>query len=286
MGRSWIDAQTGLCAVIGRPVSHSLSPAIHNAAFEARDLNLVYLAFEVGDLKAFLDGMLSMKSFRGLSVTIPHKRSIMEHLDEVDALALKVGSVNTVVNRDGRLLGSTTDGPGTLRAFDEAGVSLAGKRVTFLGTGGAVRAVAFAVADQGFAASMRILGRTERNVRQLVSDLNDVMDMEITGGDLSADIEETLPTHDVVIQGTPVGMESDSPGESCVPGELLRGEHVVFDMVYRPLRTRLVCDAEAAGCRVVLGREMLIHQAALQFELWTGEAAPLDAMRAAFDGAV
>lgn len=276
-----IDSRTRLCAVIGSPVGHSLSPVIHNAAFAAAGLNYIYLAFEVDDVASCLSGMRSMPGFRGLSVTIPHKLTVMDHLDEIDAMALKVGSVNTVTNEDGRLRGSTTDGPGTLRAFEDAGVGLEGKKVLFLGSGGAARAVAFAVADLARPACITILGRTPRNVQALVSDLKAKTPASIASGDIGADVAEALASHDIVIQGTPIGMHPGPLGETCVPRESLRPEHVVFDMVYRPAKTRLVQDAEAAGCTIVPGVEMLLQQAALQFERWVGSAAPLEAMRQA-----
>jgi shikimate dehydrogenase len=274
-----IDTSTQLCAVIGNPVAHSLSPHLHNAAYQAAGLNFVYMAFQVSDVKACLDGMRSLPNFRGLSVTIPHKVAVMDHLDEIDAMAAHVGSVNTITNEDGRLIGSTTDGPGTLRAFDEAGVSLDNKRVLFLGTGGAVRAVAFAVAEQSGADSVTILGRTQGNVEALVRDLSEGTDGSKTGGSLESDLQEAVASHDVIIQGTPVGMAPDD--SSLVPAALLRSDQVVFDMVYRPMKTRLLREAEAAGCTTVLGIEMLINQAALQFERWTGAACPTEAMRSA-----
>lgn len=276
-----VDTHTLLCAVIGKPVGHSLSPAIHNAAFAERGLNYVYLAFEVKDVGACLRGMRALKGFRGLSVTIPHKLEVMAHLDEVDAMAAGVGSVNTVTNEAGRLVGSTTDGPGALRAFEAAEVELEGKRVLFLGAGGAVRAVAFAVSELARPSAVTILGRTASRVDILVSDLAARKQCAVEGGDLVSDLEKAMATHDVVIQGTPVGMYPEHEGRSCVPADLLRPEQVVFDMVYRPSETCLVRDAEAAGCTVVRGTEMLLHQAALQFECWTGEEAPLEAMRAA-----
>ena len=134
-----IDAHTRLCAVIGNPVGHSLSPAIHNAAFEAMGLNFVYVAFSVTDVAGCLAGMRALPGFRGMSVTIPHKRAVMRHLDSISPMAERVGAVNTIINDGGRLSGDTTDGPGTLRAFAEAGITLAGKRILFLGAGGAVR---------------------------------------------------------------------------------------------------------------------------------------------------
>lgn len=274
-----VDAETGLCGVIGHPVKHSLSPALHNAAFEAAGLNFVYLAFDVVDVGAFLGGVRATPNFRGLSVTIPHKLAVIEHLDELEPMAAKVGSVNTVTHEDGRLIGSTTDGPGAIRAFDAAGVSLVGKRVLFLGAGGAVRAVAFAVADLCSPAKITLLARNSAKVEHLASDLRTGTGATVDTGDLRADIERALGEHDVIVQGTPVGMGPEREGESCVPAGTLHDEHVVFDMVYRPHRTRLILDAEAAGSQVVYGIEMLIQQAALQFERWTGQAAPVGAMR-------
>lgn len=275
-----IDAATRLCAVIGNPVEHSLSPLMHNAAFEATGLNYVYVAFRVEDVAACLTGMRALPSFRGMSVTIPHKRAVMAQLDEIEPLAQHVGSVNTVTNENGRLVGSSTDGPGTLRAFQEAGVSLEGRRVLFLGAGGAVRAVAFAIAQAAPGTPMTILGRTATNVDELVRDVREKGKAKVVGGSLDADLAESMATHDIVVQGTPVGMHPH-PGDTPIPHELLRPDQVIFDMVYRPYRTRLVREAEAAGCKVVLGVEMLINQAVLQFERWTGVSAPVSAMREA-----
>lgn len=276
-----IDTATRLCAVIGNPVEHSLSPAIHNAAFDAAGLNYVYLAFHVQNVRACLEGMRALPSFRGMSVTIPHKAAVMPFLDEIDPMARFVGSVNTVVNEQGRLIGSTTDGPGALRAFHEAGVSLAGRRILFLGSGGAVRAVAFAIALDKAAISITILGRTPERVDLLVRDLHEKTPISIKGGSLADDLADAVGTHDIIVQGTPTGMYPDSIGQSLVPKDLLEPHHVVFDMVYRPLETRLVRHAREVGCQVVLGSEMLLNQAALQFELWTGLHAPLSDMRRA-----
>jgi shikimate dehydrogenase len=276
-----INAETRLCAVIGNPVGHSLSPTIHNAAYEALDINFAYLAFRVDDVGAFLQGMKSMPGFRGVSVTIPHKLAVMAHLDSIDPMAEKVGSVNTITREDDRLIGSTTDGPGTLRAFEEAAVSLEGKRVLFLGAGGAVRAVAFAMCESGAPERVTLLGRNPERVAPLANDLREKTGVSIAQGTLADDTLQGLAEHDVIIQGTPVGMAPDREGQTCVPAQALRQDHVVFDMVYKPLKTRLVQDAEEAGCTVISGIEMLIQQGALQFERWTGQPAPVDAMRSA-----
>ncbi|MFP6581876.1 MAG: shikimate dehydrogenase [Candidatus Hydrogenedentota bacterium] len=276
-----IDVDTQLCGVIGNPVGHSLSPAIHNAGYEAQGLNFVYLAFEVSDLKSVLDGMRSMPNFRGLSVTIPHKLAVIEHLDEIVPMAERVGSVNTITNENGKLIGSSTDGPGTLKAFEEAAVDLSGKRVLMLGAGGAVRAVAFAMAEVVGDGCVTLAGRNLERGEPLARDLREKTDARINVGHLENDIDTLVPQHDVIVQGTPMGMAPESVGASCVPAGLLRSEQVVFDMVYRPLRTKLIEDAEAAGCQVILGSEMLVRQAAVQYSTWTGQDAPVDVMREA-----
>lgn len=275
-----IDAFTQLCAVIGNPVEHSLSPAMHNAAFEALDLNYVYLAFRVEDVANCIAGMRALPSFRGMSVTIPHKLTVMQYLDEIDPVARTIGCVNTITRQNGMLIGSNTDGPGTLRAFQEAGVSLQNKRVLFLGAGGAVRAVAFTFAEQGRVGHITILGRTISKVEKLVQDIRKQTGIPIYSGDLLTDLPKAMAEHEVIVHGTPVGMYPHCE-ESCVPPGLFCADHVVFDMVYRPLMTRLIQEARAAGCKTILGIEMLLYQAALQFEKWTGHPAPIAAMREA-----
>ena len=287
LARLNIDTQTILCAVIGNPVGHSLSPTLHNAAFQACGLNAVYLAFHVQNVAACLTGMRALPSFRGLSVTIPHKGAVLPHLDEIAPLAQHVGCVNTITHRDGRLLGANTDGLGTLRAFEEANVSLEGKRILFTGAGGAVRAVAFAMAQQTRPAQITLLGRSPARLEALVRDLRNGTQTPIAAGSLlQEDLAQTVASHDVIVQGTPVGMHGDSEGQSCIPADALRADHAVFDMVYRPLRTKLLQDAEATGCTVIFGTEMLINQAALQFETWMGVPAPRQIMRDALLGAL
>lgn len=276
-----IDTKTQLCGVIGNPVGHSQSPRLHNAGYAALELDFVYLAFEVSDVAGCLAGMRALPNFRGLSVTIPHKLAVMEHLDELEPMAEKVGSVNTITHEGERLIGSTTDGPGAVRAFDDAGVQLLGQRVLLLGAGGAVRAVAFAIAEMCNPAEITILGRTPGRVSSLVEDLRAKAPGAFAAGDIEADMERAMVEHEVIIQGTPIGMGPDRAGASCVPPETLSPDHVVFDMVYSPARTKLIADAEALGCTVIYGIEMLLNQAALAFERWTGKGAPLHAMRAA-----
>lgn len=276
-----INTQTQFCAVIGDPVSHSLSPAIHNAAFRALGLNFIYGAFHVKDVGACLAGMRAMGGFRGLSITIPHKIAAMAHVDELDPMARRVGCINTVTNENGRLLGKVTDGTGTLRAFREAGVDLSGKRVLFLGAGGAVRAVAFAMAAEPGVAGVTILARDVAKATALAHDVGHAGGAPTASGDLAAQIEGAMADHDVIVQGTPVGMYPNHEGAMSIPTGLLQARHVAFDMVYRPLKTTFIQEAEAAGCTTILGTEMLVQQAAEQFETWTGNSAPVAVMREA-----
>lgn len=276
-----IDTATQLCAVIGNPVGHSLSPAMHNAAFQALGLNYVYLAFHVEDVAGCLAGMRALPSFRGISVTIPHKMSVMPHLDDIDALARHVGCVNTITNEEGRLTGTITDGLGTLRAFAEANVSIRGRRVLFLGAGGAVRAVAFAMAEEGAASLITLLGRTPSKVKELAEDLRRHTHCPVEEGDLAQDLPAAMASHDIIVQGTPMGMYPEMIDRSPVRPELFQTGQVVFDMVYRPLKTRFIQEAEGAGCISILGYEMLLHQAVLQFERWTAREAPVGIMREA-----
>src|SRR5215470_15559368 len=156
-----IGPGTILCALIGNPIGHSMSPAIHNRAFAELGLDFVYLAFRVDDVRTALAFMRSIDNFRGMSVTIPHKVAVIKHLDEVAEVDRGIGSVNTVVNDGGRLKGFGSDGPGALQALRDAGVNVAGKRVTILGSGGAARAIAFTLATQGGIAALSLLGVIE-----------------------------------------------------------------------------------------------------------------------------
>lgn len=281
-----IDTSTQFCAVIGNPVGHSLSPTIHNAAFEATGLNYIYGAFRVENVADCLRGMRALEGFRGLSVTIPHKISAMAEVDDLDPMAARVGCINTVTNSGGRLRGSVTDGTGTLRAFRGAGVSLDGKKVLFLGAGGAVRAVAFAFAMEPGVAGVSILARDREKAATLAADVADTAVCPVDHGHLAEQIEGAMADHDIVIQGTPVGMYPHDTGAMCIPRGLLRKDQVAFDMVYRPLRTTFLREAEAAGCTTISGTEMLVQQAAEQFETWTGTPAPVEVMREALLGAL
>jgi shikimate dehydrogenase len=270
---------TRLCAVIGNPVGHSLSPALHNAAFRALGLDYVYLAFRVEDLAGATAGMRALENFRGLSVTIPHKIAIIPLLDEISPLDRAIGSVNTVINEGGRLVGLGTDGPGALKALRDAGVTVDGASVLMLGAGGAARAIAFTLAGEASPAGITLLDLDRTLLQGLADDLGRSTATPVrSGGFDEATLADAMARADIVINCTPVGM-STHVDRTLVPARLLRPGQTVFDIVYTPLETRLLADAAAAGCRTVSGVEMFINQAALQFERFTGCTAPVDIMR-------
>lgn len=274
-----ISPATKLCAVIGNPVGHSLSPALHNAAFDTLGLDFVYVAFRVEDLKGAIGGMRALENFRGMSVTIPHKIEIMEYLDEIDDIDRSIGSINTVINEGGKLTGFGTDGPGALKAITDAGVKIDGASVLMLGAGGAARAIAFTLARQPGLKKLVLTDINKEMLDGLVSDLKRGTDAMIEGEAMTTDgLAGLVDAADIIINCTPIGMHPKEDA-SLVPAELLKHGQVVFDIVYTPLETKLLREARSRGCTVISGVEMFINQAVLQFERFTGEAAPVDVMR-------
>lgn len=274
-----ISVTTQLCAVIGNPIAHSLSPAIHNAAYNALDLDFVYVACQVEDVKSALAGMRALGNFRGMSVTIPHKIEAMKHVDEVAEVDRSIGSINTVVKEDGRLLGFGTDGPGALKALTDAGVDVNGKNVLMLGSGGAARAISFTLARMTKLAALALLDINEALLKGLSADLRAGTGANIHAAPFTADTLAAAMKHaDVIIHCTSVGMHPKEDA-TLVPPELFRQGQAVFDIVYTPLQTRLLIEAKERGLKVIPGVEMFVNQAVLQFERFTGEGAPIDVMR-------
>ncbi|MFK8026119.1 MAG: shikimate dehydrogenase [Ilumatobacter sp.] len=272
---------TRLAGVIGSPVAHSLSPAIHRAAFDAAGVDWTYAAFEVADGAAG-DALAAMRTLRigGLSVTMPHKSDVARLVDRLDPAARALDSVNTVSWDGNDLVGSSTDGAGFVASLSEAGVALDGKRVAVIGAGGAARAVIDALARAG-SPDITVLNRNADRAEQAAA-LTPVA---------SPGIASDITRADIVVNATSVGMGADSADpDTPVPSdpELFRDGQVVADLIYHPLHTRWMRLAADRGLDVVDGLGMLVHQAALQQRIWLGADAVIDttAMRAAAEDAL
>ncbi len=252
-----IDARTQLYGIIGNPVRHSLSPIIHNGVFRRTGLNAVFLAFEVKDLREAIDGIRGL-GIRGVSVTIPFKTEVIPFLDEVEAVAMKVNAVNTIVNAGERLVGYNTDWCGALEALEEK-VELKGKRVVLLGAGGAARAIGFALKRRD--CEVIISNRTTDRGAVLAKELMCIHQPLSSIEGLKAD---------VIINATSVGMHPYDE-ESPLPKRALKEGMTVMDIVYSPLQTKLLREAEETGCLTINGLEMLSRQGAAQLEIWTGK---------------
>jgi shikimate 5-dehydrogenase len=301
-----IDAATKVYGIIGNPLSHTFSPAMHNAAFAARKINAVYLAFP---LKNLIQLKYSMKQWniQGLSVTIPYKISIRRLLDRIDPLALQIGSVNTVVwGKTGLLEGYNTDGPGAMMALRKSKVSLAGKKILVIGSGGSARSIAFALTREK-PAEIGILARNPMMAMQLARNLTlnsenpkVTLHLQPQGKSLQKSLVDLMPQsgrkwlsqpyaapeelhpYDIVINTTPMGMKgSVSASESPLKSAELAKHQTIFDIVYNPAETPLIRLAKKRGCQIVLGYKMLMYQGVLQFELFTGKPAPVKDMEKA-----
>jgi shikimate dehydrogenase len=275
-----ISGRTRTCAVIGNPVEHTMSPAMHNAAFREMGIDYVYLAFNVGPerLPAAIEGVRAL-GMPGINVTIPHKLNVIPLLDGLNPLAEKIGAVNTVVNENGLLTGFNTDASGFLRALVENDIEPEGKSVVVLGAGGAARAVSFALADCG--AGPVILNRSSgmERARRLAATVSKTTGIKTGAMELNREnLEKVLEKADILVNTTSVGMSPDTEN-SPVPADLLKPDLIVYDIIYNPVKTRLLRDAEAAGAATISGIDMLVWQGAVAFELWTGKKPPVEIMK-------
>ncbi|MBM4448066.1 MAG: shikimate dehydrogenase [Chloroflexi bacterium] len=277
---SSITGKTRVCGIIGDPIEHTMSPAMHNAAFKALGLDYAYLAFRVRKeaLKNAIAGLKAL-GIAGLNVTIPHKVDIMPLLDKLDPLAEKMGAVNTVVNEDGILTGYNTDAPGFLQALKSSGIEPKDKKIVVIGAGGAAKGITFVLAEAG--AGLVILNRTPSRAEELAAQMARFYKQGLKAMALSeANLEKALAGADVLVNTTSAGMVPDVD-LTLVPARLLRADIAVFDIVYNPRETRLLREAKAAGARTIGGLDMLVWQGALAFEKWTGHKAPFEIMKQA-----
>jgi len=267
------QATTIVAAVVGHPVRHSLSPALHNAAFAARGLDWTFVAFDIGPGQ----GAAAVQAARalglgGLSVTMPLKAEVAQAVDELDPVARRLGAVNTVVPAGDRLVGYSTDGAGFLDSLSAEGIGVVGRRSVVLGAGGAARAVILALGEAG-ASEVAVVNRTESRGRGAAA---------LAGPAGRLGRVEDVASADLVVNATPVGMDGTAGAGTSLAGvvEHLRGAgQVVVDLVYHPRRTPLLEAAERHGAATVDGLGMLVHQAGRAFSLWTGDPAPIAAMR-------
>ncbi len=273
-----ISGKTGICGIIGDPIEHTMSPVMHNAAFKKLGLDYVYLAFRVKkeELGKAIEGMRAL-NIRGLSITTPHKVAVIQFLDELDPLADKIDAINTIVNNNGVLKGYNTDATGFLRALLERGIEPKEKRVVILGAGGASRAISFILAERG--SSLVILNRTWDKAKVCADRISEIFQSEATALKLNREnLATALSEADILVNATSVGM-SPNINETPVTSNLLKPSLVVFDIVYNPIKTKLLKEAEEAGAETISGLDMLVWQGAVAFEKWTGLKAPVELMR-------
>lgn len=295
---SRISGHTRLLGVFGFPVSHSLSPRMHNALLQHHGLDAVYvpLAVHPQNLAGAIAGFRAM-GFLGANATIPFKEMLLEHLDELSPLSRFTGSVNTLYWNNGKLCGTTTDPYGALRNLVENGVDTAGKHIALLGNGGAARALAFALMSEpqiphcGRPASLTLVGRDEYKLETLAAQLSTATIDRATGSGSPTMLDHLTfeqyqarsDSFDLVVNTTPVGMTPDV-NKSPLSAECLHSHQVIYDIVYNPRITKLLADATAKGCRTVGGLGMLIYQGALSFTHWFPGIEPdVSVMKAALE---
>lgn len=270
-----MQASTKTYCIIGDPIYHSLSPAMHNAAFAAKGLNCTYIAFRVpeAELKESIESLRSI-NIAGFNVTTPHKTQVMRYLDELESTAKKAAAVNTVNNIEGIFRGYNTDAYGFIEPLRKRQVDFLGMHVLLLGSGGAARAVVVALAEQNGIAKLVIANRDMQRANELVNlGAGLGMKCELVALDRAQDYS---PACDLIVNATTLGMNNES---SVIDYEHIQKGSIVYDIVYRPLVTNLIENAKYAQASVVYGYEMLIEQGAKAFEIWTGLSAPRDAMK-------
>jgi 3-dehydroquinate dehydratase/shikimate dehydrogenase len=271
-----IDQQTEVVGLIGDPVGHSLSPQIHNAAFETAGRNAVYIPFEVRDVGQFMRRMVHPRSLelvwnlRGLSVTAPHKSEVMNCLDWIDPAAKAIGAVNTILVREGELHGHNTDAAGFITPLKGKLGSLSDARCAIVGAGGGARAAVWGFRSEG--AEVVLFGRDADKTRSLSQEL------EIKCRPLSG---ASFAGFDIVVNATPLGTRGVREADTVATAEQFRGVRLAYDLVYNPLETRFLREARAAGCETLGGIEMLLAQAVEQFKIWIGKDPDVEVMRAA-----
>jgi len=276
--------QVGL---IGYPVSHSLSPIMQQAAFDKLKIDACYILWETPkDQLTVKINSLRSPDIMGANITIPYKENVLHLVDDCDPFAARIGAINTIVNRNGRLFGYNTDAPGFITALlelEDHPFECAGKNVVILGTGGAARAAVVGLVDKGVGGIL-LVGRTETQLQKILQDVEALTANSTTllKGALfgDSDVTASLPQTDLVVNATPVGLKPDDL-TLLIDVDTLPTSAVVMDMIFNPPLTPLLRSAKAHGCQIMNGLSMLLYQGALAFELWTSCPAPIQVMQRA-----
>jgi shikimate dehydrogenase len=265
-----ISTHTKILCIIGHPISHSMSPLMHNIALKDLNLDYMYIAFDVipDNLKQALEGIKAL-NIRGINVTIPHKEKVIRYLDVLDPIAQKIGAVNAIKLKDSLFFGRNTDAEGAIQALRNSGINTSGLDVLLLGSGGAAKAVSYGLIQT--INKLTILNRTEQKAKELANKLKKESRAEIEAKKLNKTIlSNAIKEADLLINATPIGMYP-SHHESIISRDMLHKDLAVFDLIYNPLETQLIKDAKTLGCKTLNGLDMLINQGALAFEWWTNK---------------
>ncbi|MFW9988511.1 MAG: shikimate dehydrogenase [Candidatus Odinarchaeota archaeon] len=274
----YISAKTKVLCVMGYPIEHSMSPTMHNAAIRDLNLDYIYLAFSIlpDNLTTAIDG-IKVFDIKGINITIPFKQTIIKYLDEVDPVALEIGAVNTIKNDEGFLSSRNTDAEGAMKALTDAGYKVSGKNILLLGAGGAGRAIAFMMAKESN--KIVLSDMVEKRAEKLANEIKSKYGINIEGkNNTNRVLKEESKKADILINATPIGMYPNID-KSPIPSEFLHKDLFVFDVIYNPLKTKLLKDAAEKGCTTLSGLNMLVNQGVLAFEWWTNKKPNIDLMR-------
>lgn len=271
-----IKGSTRLIALLGKPVKHSKSPYMHNQSFKILDLDFAYMAFEIEDyeIEKTIEAMKILNA-KGFNITMPYKEKVMKFLDQIDEQTKIIGSVNTVLNHNGKLIGYNTDGKGFIKSIEEKNIKFKGEKIVILGSGGAARAIAIQLAFEG-AGEILIVNRRREKAEIIVNTINkSISKIKARSIELNEDfLKAELKDAKILVNTTPVGMNDSIDKSLIMDIESLHRDLFVADIIYNPLKTKLLSQAEKIGCKTMNGMNMLIYQGALAFKIWTGKDMP------------
>ncbi|NHI92685.1 MAG: shikimate dehydrogenase [Candidatus Lokiarchaeota archaeon] len=272
-----LSGKTKMVILIGNPVEHSMSPKMHTMAFKEIKMDAVYLATKVENdkVKEAIDSIKAL-NLLGANVTVPHKVAVMNHIDEIDPIARDIGAVNTIINENGKLYATNTDGLGFIRSMKDAGIKLKDIKAVMIGAGGVARAIAFYLLQE--IDSLKLTDIKNEVSKELLLKLKERYGDRVEKFDLTIEnLEKELKNANLLINCTPVGMHPNV-NKTPIPKEFLRKDLVVFDAVYNPLETLLLKNAKAVGAIVISGVKMFVYQGVEAFERWTKKKAPVELM--------